>query len=499
MKPMMMRMTGAMMPCASPPTSCASKRWGEGANLGMTHPARIAFAMNGGRVNSDAIDNSAGVNSSDLEVNIKIALGQVLRDGGLTMAARNRLLASMTDDVAELCLRNNYLQTLALSLAQARGLENMGFSKRMMRDLESRGELDRQVEDLPEDAELDEREAQNKPLTRPELAVLLAYAKIDLYKKLLDSGIPDDIYLEREIGRYFPPALSKNYDAALKAHPLRREIIATMLSNSMINRGGPTFLVRVRDETGAEIDEIAAAFALSRDSFGMTDLNGEIDALDNKIAGSLQLELYAEIRDLLASSVVWYLRNADLTGGLNEAVAHYRDGIGKLTKALAKVLPKPFHAMVAKRQDKLEKGGVPKELAGKIAALLFLSRAPDIIRVADTTGKSLTDVAETFYAVGHSFSIGPLISQADAMRLDDYYARMALSRTLDQLSVAQRRITARLVSGDATGEKAIAAWDEAEASDIARVRSAIDDLMASELTLPKLMVATGLFGDLARE
>ncbi|MEM8878002.1 MAG: NAD-glutamate dehydrogenase [Pseudomonadota bacterium] len=472
---------------------------GEGANLGVTHPARIAFAMRGGRVNSDAIDNSAGVNSSDLEVNIKIALGQVVRDGNIAVPARNRLLASMTDDVAELCLRNNYLQTLALSLAEARGLENMGFAKRMMRDLETQGALDREVEDLPEDADLAEREAQNKPLTRPELAVLLAYAKIDLYKKLLDSAVPDDPYLEREIGRYFPAALSKKFDSALKAHPLRREIIATMLSNSIINRGGPTFLVRVRDETGAEIDEIAAAFALSRDSFGMTDLNGEIDALDNKITGAMQLELYAGIRDLLAGSVVWYLRNAELSGGLNQAVAHYKTGIDTIAKALPKVLPKQFNTMIAKRRETFEKAGVPKALAGKIAQLFFLSRAPDIIRVADTTGKSLTDVAETFFAVGRSFAIGPLINQANDMRLDDYYARMALSRTLDQLSVAQRRITGRLVANGSTGESAISAWEETEAADIGRVRGAIDDLMGSELTLPKLMVATGLFGDLARE
>jgi glutamate dehydrogenase len=472
---------------------------GEGANLGVTHPARIAFAMRGGKVNSDAIDNSAGVNSSDLEVNIKIALGQVVRDGGLAVAARNRLLASMTDDVAELCLRNNYLQTLALSLAQMRGLENMGFAKRMMRELETQGALDREVEDLPKDADLAERETQAKPLTRPELAVLLAYAKIDLYKKLLDGRIPDDVYLEREIGRYFPPALSKRYDAVLKAHPLRREIIATMLSNSIINRGGPTFLVRVRDETGAEIDEIAAAFALSRDSYGMTELNGEIDALDNKVPGALQLELYAQLRDLLAGSVVWYLRNADLTGGLKEAVSHYKTGIDTLSKNLSKVLPQPFNTMVSRHRDKFEKAGVPKALAGKIAQLFFLSRAPDIIRVADITGKPLTDVAETFFAVGQNFSIGPLINQAQDIRLEDYYARMAMSRTLDQLSAAQRRITARLVANGATGDKAIADWEEAQASDIGRVRSAIDDLMTSELTLPKLMVATGLFGDLARE
>ena len=472
---------------------------GEGANLGMTQLARIAFARKDGRVNSDAIDNSAGVNSSDLEVNIKIALGTVVRAGELTIPERNKFLASMTEDVAGLCLRNNYLQTLALSLDERRARQNLGFAQRLMRGLEKRGKLDRDVENLPSDAQIADMAARGIGLTRPETAVLLAYAKIDLYESLLASSIPDDPYLGRELGRYFPPALSKKYPDAIANHRLRREIIATMLSNSMINRGGPTFLARVRDETGASVDEISGAFALARDGFQMTALNTELDKLDNMIGGRLQLELYAEIEDLLTASVVWFLRNEDTTGGLADKVAHFQKGIETIARALDKLLPPAFRNMVERRREQLVSGGLPAPLAGHIAGLLFLSRAPDIIRVADDTGASLLAAAETFYAIGEMFSIGPLIRQAQDLRLDDYYERIALSRTIDAMSVAQRRITARLVQGGGKGAAAIEKWQASHGTVIARVRSALEELNQSELTVAKLAVAAGLFADLARD
>ena len=476
-----------------------AKAVGEGANLGMTQPARIAFARKGGRVNSDAIDNSAGVNSSDLEVNIKIALGSVVRTGKLAIPDRNKFLASMTDDVAGLCLRNNYLQTLALSLVERRAHENLGFAQRLMRDLERRGKLDREVEDLPEDAQIGEMAEKGLGLARPENAVLLAYAKIDLYEALLGSTIPDDPYLGRELDRYFPPALTKTYSDAIHSHRLRREIIATMLSNSMINRGGPTFLVRVRDETGANVDEISGAFALARDGFQMTALNTRIDQLDNKISGKLQLELYAEVGDLLTSSVVWFLRNEDTTGGLADKVAHFQKGIATIGDSLEKLMPPVFVKMMKRRTDELVAAKVPEDLARQMAGLMFLSRAPDIIRVADETKTNLKAAAETFYAISEMFSVGPLITQAQALRLDDYYERIALSRTIDAISISQRRITVQLAGSGKKGEAAIAGWKDDHGAVIERVRSSLDDLLQSDLTVAKVAVAAGLFSDLARD
>ena len=258
---------------------------GEGANLGMTQRGRIEAALRGIRLNTDAIDNSAGVNTSDVEVNLKIALARPMRDGRLSREGRNALLVEMTEDVAALVLRNNYLQTLALSLAERRGLEDLGFEQRLMQTLETAGELDRAVEFLPDDMEIAERRRRSQALTRPELAVLLAYAKLALNHELVHSSVPDDPYLGRELGRYFPKAVAERFPDALEHHRLRREIIATQLANSMINRGGPSLLVRIADQTGAAPASIAAAFAAVRDSFGMTALNGEIDALDNKVSG----------------------------------------------------------------------------------------------------------------------------------------------------------------------------------------------------------------------
>ncbi len=290
-----------------------------------------------------------------MEVNIKIALSIPLRDGRLTLDARNVLLAGMTDEVAGLVLRNNYLQPLALSLSQRRGMEDFGFLQRLIQTLETRGLLDRAVEYLPDDMALTERRRRSEPFTRPELSVLLAYAKLTLYDDLLESAVPDDPYLGRELGRYFPKAIAERYPDALEHHRLRREIIATQLANSMINRGGPSLIVRIADQTGAAPAAIASAFAAVRDSYGMTALNSAIDSLDNKISGKLQLDLYAAVQDLLLDRIIWFLRNVDLSKGLAEVVTHYRDGIAAVTAALDGALSQDsLDARAARRQELVE-------------------------------------------------------------------------------------------------------------------------------------------------
>jgi glutamate dehydrogenase len=319
----------------------------------MTQRGRIETAFTGVRLNTDAIDNSAGVNTSDVEVNIKIALSTPVRAGKLTIDARNKLLADMTDEVARLVLRNNYLQTLALSLSQRRGLEDLGFQQRLMQVLEQRDLLNRGVEFLPDDMTLAERRKRNAPLTRPELAVLLAYAKLTLFSDLIDSKVPDDPYLSRELGRYFPRDMSERFPEALTTHRLRREIIATQLSNSLINRGGPALVVRIADQTGASAESVAFAFTAVRDSYGMPALNDEINALDNKVPGALQLSLYADVQNLLLDRIVWFLRNVDFSEGLKAIVTHYRDGIARVATALDGAMSKESAAVVAAREAEL--------------------------------------------------------------------------------------------------------------------------------------------------
>jgi glutamate dehydrogenase len=484
------RVTGADLNC---------KVIGEGANLGMTQRSRIEAAQRGIRLNTDAIDNSAGVNTSDVEVNIKIALSGPIRSGVLTMEARNVLLAEMTDEVARLVLRNNYQQTLALSLAQRRGLEDLGFQQRLMQTLEQRDELNRSVEFLPDEMVIAERRKRNVALTRPELAVLLAYAKLSLYSELLDSTVPDDPYLGRELDRYFPKEMSERYADALQAHRLRREIIATQLTNSMINRGGATLIVRIADQTGAAPASIAAAFAAVRNSYDLIELNSEIDALDNKIPGKTQLDLYAAVQDLLLDRLVWFLRNVDLTQGLEKIIGHYRDGITKVAAALDSALSKSSAAARDERIADLVKASVPDAVARRIGSLSILKAAPDIALVADRAGKPVSEVTATYFATEAFFQLDRVASAVPGIVVSDYFDRLALDRALDSIGDAERRLTAAMVGNGHAGAGAVEEWVRPRKAEVERIRAAIHEIAGSGLTLSKLSVAASLLGDLARQ
>jgi glutamate dehydrogenase len=470
---------------------------GEGANLGMTQRGRVEAALRGIRLNTDAIDNSAGVNTSDVEVNLKIALSLPLRDGRLDRAARDALLAQMTEEVAALVLRNNYLQPLALSLAQRRGLEFLGFQQRLMQMLERRGLLDRAVEFLPDDTEIAERRRRAQPLSRPELAVLLAYAKLALYQDLLESNVPDDPYLGRELVRYFPKAIVERFPDALERHRLRREIIATQLANSIINRGGPSFAARTEDQTGAPPARMAAAFAAVRDSYDMTALNGEIDRLDNAVPEKLQRDLYLAVQDLLHDRLVWFLRNVDLSQGLAAIVTRFRDGIAAVEQALDIALTPQASAARAARQAALLQQGVPEGLARRMADLPALLAAPDIISVADRTGAAIADVAATYFAAESYFRLDAIAGAARAINVADYFDRLALDRALDAIGDAERNLAAAM-SRHGAGMPAVEAWVGGRVEQVERIRAQIAEIASSGLTVSKLTVTASLLGDLAR-
>ena len=471
---------------------------GEGANLGMTQRGRIEAALRGVRLNTDAIDNSAGVNTSDMEVNIKIALSIPLRDGRLDMQARNALLAEMTDEIAGLVLRNNYLQPLALSLAERRGMEDFGFLQRLIQTLEAHGVLNRAVEFLADDLQLAERRRRLQPFTRPELAVLLAYAKVSLYDDLLETTVPDDPYLARELSRYFPKEIAARFPDALEHHRLRREIIATQLGNSMINRGGPSLIVRMTDQTGAAPAAIAAAFAAVRDSYGMTALNTAIDGLDNRVSGQVQLELYAAVQDVLLDRIVWFLRHVDLSKGLAEVVTHYRDGIDAVAASLEAALSREAVGARDLRQHELTQAGVPEELARRIANIGPLTAAPDIVLVADRTARPIADVAVTFFAVGAFFRLDRIVAAAAGIPVVDYFDRLALDRARDSIGDVERRLAAAMVSKGDAGAAAVDAWAAPRKAEVERIRLAIHEIASSGLTLSKLAVAASLLGDLVK-
>ncbi|MBL0407814.1 NAD-glutamate dehydrogenase [Microvirga aerilata] len=472
---------------------------GEGANLGVTQRGRIEAAQRGVRLNTDAIDNSAGVNTSDVEVNIKIALTAPERDGRLTEEQRNELLADMTEDVAGLVLRNNYLQTLALSLSEQRGPADLGFARRLMHMLEAQGRLNRAVEYLPDDSTLAERARRGEALTRPELAVLLAYAKLSLHDELLESTVPDDPYLAKELERYFPAAMRERFPDAIAGHRLRREIIATQLANAIINRGGPTMVARLVDQTGADAPTIAAAYAATRDSFGLVETNAAIDALDGVVPGHVQLRLYGDLQDLLMNRIVWFIRNVDFTNhSLDEIIGTYRAGIAEVERTLPDTLSAAARTAWDARAKVLADQGVPRDLACRIAALPDLVAAPDIVQTAQKTDKPVGDIASTHFALEASFSLGALIGAAQEISVSDYFDRLALDRAIDSIAYAHRGLTAEVSSQDLSGIDAVRAWGDKRGADVNRIRSAVDSIVSSGLTLSKIMVAASLLGDLAR-
>jgi glutamate dehydrogenase len=472
---------------------------GEGANLAMTQRGRIEYALNGGRLNTDAIDNSAGVNSSDLEVNIKIALGSLVRAGQLTERARNDFLASMTDEVADLCLRNNYLQTLAISMAEQRGLAEFPDHVSLMQTLEQRGQLNRAVEYLPNDAQLKERAAGGRGLTRPELATLLAYAKLTVFADLMRSRAIEDVYLGRELFRYFPNKLVEAFRETISGHRLRREVIATVLANAMINRGGAAFVHEITAATSADAGQVAAAFAAARDVYALTDFNNAVDALDAHVPGKTQNLLYTEIEALLTRETLWFLRNESFDDGLQPLVERYRRGVEQIRAALPGLVTPFLQQSIENRAEAFERGGASREIARAVAELSPLSLASDIVLVAGKTDADVIEAAEAFFGVMEQFGLGRIIEEGNAIVLSDKFDRMALDRALANLMRALRDLTTDvLMAGDADIAGRLTAWHEARPEAIDRAVEAVGALTEGEITVSRLSVAAGLLADLAR-
>ena len=466
---------------------------GEGANLGATQKGRIEAARAGVRLNTDAIDNSAGVNTSDVEVNIKIALAGPVQDGRLPEDKRNALLAQMTDEVGLLVLRNNYLQSLALSLSQGRGIAETPDLRRLMQRLEADGRLDRKVEFLPSDQVLAERERRGEGLTRPELAVLLAYAKLALHDELLASPVPDDPYLSRELARYFPQALRERFPGEITSHKLRREIVATQLSNAIINRGGPAVVAVLADRTKAAPPAIAAAYAIARDSYDLIALNNAIDALDAKIGGNVQLSLYAAAQNLVVGRMGWFIRRGLAGTGIEAAVLRFKAGVEALTACLETVLPAAAAAQRNARIAALTAQAVSAEVATRIASLPILAQAPDIVQISERTGSSIADAALVHFAIDADFGLSELLTAAQGVPALDDYERMARDQAIEMINDAHRGLAI-----EAIGAGGVEKWMALRATETSQAKSTLAAIIASGLSLPKLMVAAGMLAELSQ-
>ncbi len=468
---------------------------GEGANLGATQKGRIEFARAGGRINTDAIDNSAGVNTSDVEVNIKIALKSAMAEGRLDRAARDRLLATMTDEVADLVLANNYEQTLALTLDQATGVMGLAGQSRLMSVLEERGELSREVEALPSEAAIADLKAAGRGLTRPELAVLLAYAKLDLYDRLLESGLPDEPYLTDRLVHYFPERMRREHRADIEAHRLRREIVATRLANDFVNRLGSPFAVMFADAAGATAARCVAAYAIAADGFGIDALTGRIDALDGRLDGEAQTGLYLAVRRFLWGTTAWFVRNGPDGADLAEAVRRIEEAAGLLRPHLVESSSDRARADHDARRAALLGSGVPEDLAEDVALLPLMALLPDVLTVSRETGVPLPQALSAFFGITRLFRIGRIEAALRQLRPSDYFEMLALERAAAQLSAARRRMTADALRQG--GEDPVAAWAEGKGEQLGRVVEQVGRLTGSgETSVARLTLAVGLLLDL---
>jgi glutamate dehydrogenase len=378
---------------------------GEGANLGITQRGRIEAALAGIKLNTDALDNSAGVDCSDHEVNIKIALRDAVQSGALSMEERDRLLAAMTDEVASLVLRDNYQQSQAISVAEAQAPAMLGAHGRMMRNLEAAGRLDRAVEFLPDGKALTQRRAAGRGLTRPELCVLLAYAKIALSDDLQASDLPDDPLLEPELMLYFPQPLVERFADGVRGHRLRREIVATKVVNSMINRVGIAFVDDMRERTGCPSPDITRAYAVVRDVFKLRDLWGEIEALDDQLVAASQIDMLMVTQRLIEQATLWLLRNMRPPLDARAAQARFAPGVEKLVATLPSLLPDPDRQAMEARTRALGGERIPEALAQRVAALEFLGTAFELVQLAERAQVSVEEAARVFFAAGDRFGL----------------------------------------------------------------------------------------------
>ncbi len=450
---------------------------GEGANLGMTQAARIEYALAGGRVNSDAIDNSGGVDCSDHEVNIKIALRPAVASGELPLAERNQLLEQMTDEVGDLVLRHNYLQTQALTLAQERADKLLDHHARMLRSFERSGRLDRQLEGLPDDEELARRAAAGLGLTRPELAVLLAYSKIDLYDELLASNVPDSPRLVHDLRRYFPQPLRERFGEAVENHRLRREIIATYVTNSMVNRVGPSFVYRLGQATGRPASAIARAYATVRDAFDLRKVWDEIEALDNRVPAKIQNALFAESGLLTEHSTLWFLRHFE--GHLDVAgmVDRFRPGLRRLGQELEPLLSAAARRDTKRRTREFHRQGVPTALAARVASLRALAAGLDISLLAELDERPVEKVARIYFTLGDRLGIDRLRKASRRVRAETGWQRSALDSLRADLDLDQSRATRQVLElGQESVRKSLSAWSEEREYQLERLERLFEEL-----------------------
>jgi glutamate dehydrogenase len=454
----------------------------EGGNLGCTQLGRVEYARAGGRINTDAIDNSGGVGTSDHEVNIKILLGLAVSDGELTEKQRNALLAEMTDDVAALVLRDNYFQTQVLSVTGRIAPSLLDAQQRFVQFLEREGRLNRAIEYLPSDEEFAERRAARQGLTSPERAVLLAYSKIWLYDELVASSLPDDPWVASALARYFPAALAERYAAYMDRHPLKREIIATHVTNSMLNRVGSTLVHRLQESTGARPHEIVRAYLLSREVFGFVALWKAIEALDNRVDDALSAAMLIDMSRELERGTTWFLRSRRLGEDMAATIAHFAPRVEALAARLPTLLDAEGRARVGASVAEYVGKGVPEALAARAVTLDALYLTLDIVEVAGATHRPVELVAEIYFELSTRLELPWFRTMIARLPGDAHWQMLARTAMDDDLSGLQRAIAGEVLTGGgdmSTRDDLLASWQERNGRAVERARRLVDELRAA--------------------
>jgi glutamate dehydrogenase len=451
---------------------------GEGGNLGLSQRGRIEYALAGGRLNTDFIDNSAGVNTSDVEVNIKILLNPLVLAGKLRRSARDKLLAQMTDEVATLVLRNNYLQSQAISTFEAHAAQRFNEHVHVIRVLQQSGDLDPELEFLPDDEEIEERRRQNRGLTRPELAIVLAYSKIWLNHQIIHSDVPEDPYLSKELERYFPAPIRRRFESSLSRHRLRREIIATATTNSLVNRMGPVFAMRAQEDTGANTGRIARAYTIAREVFDMRELWSCVEALDNRIQAQIQYTMMYQTSRLLRHMTYWFLAHHVERLDIDKSVSRLAPGVAHLGSNLDRLLEGSERELYHQSAASLRESGVPEAVAARIAGLAPMHAALDIVEVAQAARRDEDFTGRAYFHLCARLSLDWIREQIEGLAIEGHWQAVAHATLRDNLYSLQRQLTAKVLAAGRRKDPIVAVdtWLAAHQPQVDYISQIVNDM-----------------------
>ncbi|MGY4773268.1 NAD-glutamate dehydrogenase [Kribbella sp. CWNU-51] len=456
---------------------------GEGGNLGFTQLGRIEYAAGGGRINTDFIDNVAGVDTSDHEVNIKILLDKVVADGDLTEKQRNDIIASMTDEVGALVLKSNYRQNIALANATAQAPALLHVHQDWVRRLERQGLLDRQLEFLPSVAEFKKRKAEGRGLTSPELSVLIAYTKIVMAAELLKTSLPDDEFLAHKLASYFPKAIQERFGEQIQGHQLRREIITTQVVNEFVNTSGITAFHRLSLETGGSVEDVVRCNLAASRIFSQPELLSRNAELDHIVDAAVQTHMRLETRTLVERATRWLVSNRRPPLDIDDLIEFFGPGIAKLTAALPELLRGRELALFEQRREALVQKGVSPDFATRIAVLPPAYAGLGVVETASRDDIDILEVAKVHFALGERLQLGRFLERIIGLPRTDRWQTMARAALRDDLHAVHARLTRQVLAttdASAEPEDRVITWQDQNAIALSRAASMLEEIVDTD-------------------